>query len=55
MKWSDLAKKAGMSKSTLSEIKNGQKRVLKNPEHERKLAEALGVTIAELYTEKINW
>jgi DNA-binding Xre family transcriptional regulator len=52
--WAELSRRSGISKGVLSQIKNGQKRTL-NPDYERELALALNVTVAELYTEKVNW
>jgi transcriptional regulator with XRE-family HTH domain len=52
--WAELSRRSGISKKMLSEIKNGQIRRL-NYTYERKLAKAFGVTIPELYTEKISW
>ena len=52
--WAELSKGTGISKSVLSEIKNGQKRTL-NHDHEVKLAKFFGVAISALYIEKILW
>lgn len=52
--WAELARRTGMSKSTLSEIKNKQKRTLSNHDHEIKLANVFGVEIHELYRENVE-
>jgi transcriptional regulator with XRE-family HTH domain len=52
--WAELSRRSGVDKSMLSLIKNGQKRTLTLIQEE-KLAKAFGISISELYTEKINW
>ena len=49
----ELAKKSGVSKSTLSEIKSRQKTTL-NKVQEIGLAKAFGVDVKELYKEELK-
>lgn len=52
--WAELSRRSGISKGKLSEIKNGQIRLL-NHDYEVRLAKALDCETKDLYTSKVKW